>query len=494
MGGTEGMSLVAHEGRLFAGIGYWNDVVFGGGSADPHPGPQVLVKAAWNAPWKQDVAFGSNHLRVECLRSFTLTTDKHGVALNPPVTVLLAGSGEMTGSPRRAVVFVRNDTHGVWSATYPGSVASGTPSTRMLFDHVDRALPTPVHHVFCGYGGADNTVVRGGYNAATGLIDWESATPELSGSERMLSAGECNGVLYACIGGNGVEGDNVGGVFWREDGPSPHWHFVHEWPVNDKNPDIRGFTAVPHPKGFGYDVALVTLESFGKVFCLDPIGGDPRNGHLVTEELNIQTFLGDEWNGGASIGFPSLSAYNDMPEVIHPGTGQPVNLIGLGVGYPAPDNTPERNSAYYLIRHRDATYEWGRVFDPSFPVPNPTAGGLRATRACRFSPFPEDGGRVLFFSGFDAASQTGPVWHNTAWIYRAELPAETAQIQRNGTDYTLSTDTAHGWQYQLQHSEDLAQWFDFAAPLAGSNTVQSLSVTPAPGADRAFYRWRIHRP
>jgi hypothetical protein len=279
----------------------------------------------------------------------------------------------------------------------------------------------------------------------------------------------------------------------REVGTSPQWLFVHEWPVNDKNPDIRGFTAVPHPKGFGYDVALVTLESFGKVFCIDPIGGDPRNGHLVSEELNIQTFLGDEWNGGASIGFPSLSAYNDMPEVIHPGTGKPVNLIGLGVGYPAPDNTPERNSAYYLLRHRDARYEWGRVFDPAVPLPNPTAGGLRATRAARLSPFAEDAGRVLFLSGFDAASQTGPVWHNTAWIYRAELPDETAKIQRNGTDYTLSTDTAHGWQYQLQHSEDLAQWFDFAAPLAGSNTVQSLSVTPAPGAGREFYRWRIHR-
>jgi hypothetical protein len=35
---------------------------------------------------------------------------------------------------------------------------------------------------------------------------------------------------------------------------------------------------VPHPKGFHYDVALVTFEIFGKVFCIDPIGGDPRNG------------------------------------------------------------------------------------------------------------------------------------------------------------------------------------------------------------------------
>jgi arylsulfatase A-like enzyme len=422
LGGTELLSLVSHQGRLYAGVGYWNDVVFGAGSSDPHPGPQVLVKESWNAPWEEDVAFGPNHLRVECLKSLTLTTDKHGAPLDPPVTLLLAGSGELTGSPRRrAVVFIRGDS-GTWTPTYPGSVASGTPSTRVLFDHVDTSLPTPVHWVFCGFGGADASVVRGGYNAATGLIDWESATPELTGTERILSAGECNGFLYACIGSDGEPDNGIGGVFWREDGPGPYWHFVCEWPLNgEMAPDIRGFTAVPHPDGFDYEVALVTLESYGVVFRIDPIGGDPRNGHIVNGELDIQAFLGDVWQDGAPVGFPTLSAYNDMPEVQHPGTGQPVNLIGLGVGYPAADNTPERNSAYYLVRHRDATYEWGRVFDPAFPLPNPTAGGLRATRALRVSPFPEDRGLVLFTGGFDAASQSGPIWHNTAWIYRGRL-------------------------------------------------------------------------
>jgi hypothetical protein len=63
---------------------------------------------------------------------------------------------------------------------------------------------------------------------------------------------------------------------------------------------------------------------------------------------------------------------------------------------------------------------------------------------------------VLYFSGFDAASQTGPIWHNTAWIYRAELPDETPQIQRTGANLTLPIDTAHGWQYQLRHLPDLS--------------------------------------
>jgi len=500
MSGTEGMSLVAHKGRLFAGIGYWNDIYYGAGSPDPHPGAQVLVKDAWNAPWRQDAAFGQTFLRIENLASITLTTDKNGAPLNPPVTLLLAGSGEMpppygTSWDRRPVVWIRNDDTGAWTPTYPGLPGTGSQTTRTIIEHVDSV--TGIHHIFCGYGGANNRLVRGGYNATTGLIDWDAATPELSGSERMLSAGECNGVLYACIGSNGIEGDNIGGIFWRKDGPSPQWNFVYEWKdTGTQNPDVRGFTAVPHPKGFGYDIALVTLEAYGKVFCIDPIGGDPRNGHSVTEELNIQTFLGDEWNSGASIGFPTLSAYNDMPELIHPGTGKPVNFIGVAVTHPLGYGTPEGNSTYYLLRHRDARYEWGKVFDPAFPLPNsgPGENGLRATRATCLSLFPEDGGRVLYFSGFDAAALVDWTYHNTAWIHRAVLPDEQPKIQIRSPNVDLTTDTATGWQYQLQYTHDFTQWFDLGLPFAGNNSSQTLPVKPAPGTERQFYRWGIKRP
>ena len=39
-------------------------------------------------------AAGAAFLRIETLNSVTFTTDKNGVPLTPPVTVLLAGSGE----------------------------------------------------------------------------------------------------------------------------------------------------------------------------------------------------------------------------------------------------------------------------------------------------------------------------------------------------------------------------------------------------------------
>jgi len=484
LGGTELMAIVAHDNKLFAVNGYWNDLPGG----DPAPGPAILVKDSASAPWRQEYGFGPSFQRAEMLQRVTFTTDKNGVPLNPPVTKLLAAANDIGAFPRQLGVWVRNDTNGSWTKTVIVTNTSGYTSTRVLLDHVDRALPTPIHYVFACTGDANTRVFRGAYNAATGLVEWNT-TPEITGSDRVLSGGECNGALYACVGNNGIAGDNIGGVFYRQDGPVPQWKFVYEWPTNTRNPDIRGFTAVPHPKGFGYDVALVTLESFGKVYMIDPIGGDPRNGHLVTEELNIQTFLGDEWNGGASIGFPTLSAYNDMPGLIHPGTQQPVNLISLGVTRPPGYGTPEGNSGYFLIRHRDGTYEWSRVFDPAL-----TTAPLKALRCVAPSPFPGEAGRVLYVGGYDAASQTGPAWHNTAWIYRAELPDETPQIQRTGANLSLPIDTAHGWQYQLRYSPDLSQWFDLGAPLNGSNAEQSQLVTPTPGTSRQFYRWGIKRP
>lgn len=421
LGGTEAISFVVHQGAIYAGVGYWNDVFFGAGSPDPHPGAQILVKASADAPWREEVSFGADHLRIEAMRSVVLTTDRFGSALDPPVELLLAGSGELptVGPLRRPVVWMRAGGAGPWTATYPAAPAPGSRTTRSLADHVDRI--TGVHSVFVGFGSASSELVRGGYDAGTGLIVWEP-TPELVGTERILSAGALNGALYACVGSNGIDGDDVGGIFWREDGPSPTWHFVHEFPVGPANHDIRGFTAVPHPSGFDHDVALVTVESERRIFTIDPIGGSPRNGHRVTVELDLPQFLGDVWAGGAPLEGPALSAYNDMPRLVDEQKRRVVHLIGLGVRHPAGPGTVEGEAAHLLVRHLDGRYEVGSVIDPSEPFPNPGADGLRATRALVLSPFPEEEGRVLYLGGFDAFSQTGPVYHDTAWIYRAGIP------------------------------------------------------------------------
>ena len=78
-----------------------------------------------------------------------------------------------------------------------------------------------------------------------------------------------------------------------------------------------------------------------------------------------------------------------------------------------------RGSAWYLVRHADGSYRHERVFDPANPRPNPPRG-LVATRTIEVSPFPEDGGRVFYFGGYDCADVES---HNTAWIYRSEIAA-----------------------------------------------------------------------
>jgi hypothetical protein len=314
------------------------------------------------------------------------------------VTLLLAGAGDHLSSPARSVCWIRNDS-GTWTPTTVANVSSGTPSTRVFADHVDRSSGIPIHYVFAGIGGDDAQIVRGAYNAATGLIEWDGS-PELTGTERILSAAECNGFLYACIGSNGVDGDAIGGVFYRQDGATPLWRFVYEWPIiNSKHPDIRGFTAVPHPAGAGHEVALVTLEMYGQVFRIDPIGGNPANGHTVTMELDIRRFFGDAWNGGTPINYPALSAYNDMPAVSDPKSGEPLNLIGTWVNHPNRNDPVLARSAWFLIRHRDARYEFGQVSDPAYLPPDP----LRAVRAIRPSPFDGDPSGTLYFGGFDGA-------------------------------------------------------------------------------------------
>ena len=85
MGGTETMNIVAHKGKLFAGIGYWNDVP---NKLDTYPGAQILIKDSANPPWRVDKSFGDEYLRVDSLKSITLTIDKNGINLDNPVNIL----------------------------------------------------------------------------------------------------------------------------------------------------------------------------------------------------------------------------------------------------------------------------------------------------------------------------------------------------------------------------------------------------------------------
>jgi hypothetical protein len=187
---------------------------------------------------------------------------------------------------------------------------------------------------------------------------------------------------------------------------------VYRWPhllreKGDETVILRGLTPAPDPVGGGREVLLATRTYPGVVERIDP-----AKDHAATVELDIKAYFARAWGIAAYRG-PCLSAYNRIVPAAHPATGERVYLIGVWVEHPERARPPN-NGAYYLVRRRDGTYEWGNVYDFDHPVP--AGSGLCGTRAIEVSPFPEDGGRVFYFGGYDCAGRDS---HNTAWIYKA---------------------------------------------------------------------------
>lgn len=104
--------------------------------------------------------------------------------------------------------------------------------------------------------------------------------------------------------------------------------------------------------------------------------------------------------------------------MVDPRDGKQLLLIGLWVNHPH-DTTPPFNGSYYLVRHPDGRYEWARIFDYEHPLPE--GDELKAARCIAPSPFSGEAGRVFYFGGYDAGGRLRK--HNTAWIYRGEMPS-----------------------------------------------------------------------
>lgn len=192
---------------------------------------------------------------------------------------------------------------------------------------------------------------------------------------------------------------------------------VWRWPyklVEDNNESeiMRGLTAVPERAGGDHESILGTCAWPGVVYRMDP-----EQGHKAVRELDIRAYFAEVWGVDFAAG-PCLSAYNRLVPASDPDTGEQLHLIPVWVAHPDAPGTELGPSAWYLVRHADGSYSHGRVFDPRRPSPNQPRG-LTATRTIEASPFPEDGGRVVYMGGFDCAKQDS---HNTAWIYRGVLP------------------------------------------------------------------------
>ncbi len=409
-GGTETLEIRAHNGKLFASLGYWMDVPYGKPKGnEPWTGAQVLVKDSADAPWRVDVTFGPTYLRTEALTVVTFTTDGQGAPLPTPVKLLVAGPSDInTADKRWATAWTRDDATGRWAKS-DIAVEPRSAGARSFASHRDRV--TGIHHIFAGVSAG--RIYRGVYDpAAPGRLRWH-AEPELSGTGRPMCMAEADGVLYAACG---IKDDSPqsGGLFRRVDGAQPKWELVYRWQYKliegkDESEIMRGLTAIPDPQGGAHEVLLGTRNYSNTIERIDP-----AKNFAVTVELNIREFFAKQW-GIANYRGPTLSAYNRCVPAMHPVTGEKIHLIGVAVLHPQRE-TPPHNGSFFLVRYTDGRYEAGEIYDPAHPIP--AGKGLDGTRAIEVSPFPEDKGRVFYFGGYDCASRDS---HNTAWIYRGTM-------------------------------------------------------------------------
>ena len=412
------MCLLQHQGKLFVSTEVWTDKpYFQGKGEQPWTGSQILVKESVRAPWRVDMGFPSS-IRLAAMISATFITDGSGRKLDPPVTLLIASP-----SSENTTTWTRDDASGKWNESMvQGGLRGGL---RSFCTHLDAV--TKVQYLLGGSGGFAGTgsVFRAVHDlAAPGHILWHEA-PELSGVGRVMCMAEANGVLYAACGIKS-ETPSSGGLFRRVDGEKPRWELLWRWPhkiqeQGDELEIMRGLTAVPDPKGGAHQVLLGTCNYPGVVYRIDP---SPK--FEITTELDIRAYFAKVFGVSALRG-PCLSAYNNFLPVTDPDTREKIHLLGVWINHPGGHATDFGGSAWYLIRHSDGSYGYGRVFDPDHPRPDPPRG-LLATRTIEVSPFPEDKGRILYFGGYDCASIKS---HNTAWIYKGALrPAESKEEGR----------------------------------------------------------------
>jgi hypothetical protein len=419
MGGTELRNLAVHNGKLYAGLGYWED-------RPGFEGPQsatILVLDGPTASWRVEHVFDARmpggHMRdftISVLQSVRFTTGRNGMTLPAPISILLASSWDRTGADE---IFSRDDATGLWTTTTLSrdpTAPDFLPQVRSLATHRDRQ--TGVDLVFAGTD--PRGIFSGGYDPAVpGRIAWSTepefdprtvradAFPGLEGHLRISSFAECNGALYAAVGQQ---------IWQRIDGTTPRWRLLYTNPHPFySQTGLRGLTAIANPSGAGQILLAAVEGNHARIVRIDP-----RDGSEATD-LDLGALLDRTWQ--TRVGY-MIAAYNDMTMLRDPRDGE-VLLIGLEAYIPR-DSPPSpgllvldakhhlEGGGWYLIRHADGHYDLRQITGPLGGI----AGKLVATRTIVASPFARD--TSVYMGGYDANITAA---HNNAWIVRAPVAA-----------------------------------------------------------------------
>lgn len=409
LGGTEARSLVAFDGKLFAGIGYWRDTQ----AADPAlPGAQVIALDAPNAPWRVDLQLDDvvpsgpqaglkRFQAIGSLAAFEAHRDASGHALARPVPFLFASVWDRVGGLR---LFVRGaGAKATWSFVDLATDVPRASQIRSFGTHVDAVTKRELFFAGTSPGG----VYAGTYDGGATFVHWD-AKPEVWDDDqpgvqrRIMAFAECNGKLYAS---SGFE------LFERQDGTAPSWKRIYAYENPSPNPHISGFRGLHAiPAAAGGEQLLIAVENNPLVI----VRVDPRQvaaGKRATVDLDVSAFLSRAWNTRVTYG---IAAYNDMVPVRLPGASCDSLLLGIEATTPSDPSGAGKNrkhaAAQYLVRRCDGHYELASIDDPGHPdLP------LVSTRTIARSPFSADPAGTLYAGGLDAGNL---IVHNTAWIYR----------------------------------------------------------------------------
>jgi hypothetical protein len=216
-----------------------------------------------------------------------------------------------------------------------------------------------------------------------------------------MALAEVNGKLYAAAGSALLErSSSATGVRWRVVYRIPH-------ALRPNNSGIRGLTVVPHPTGRGQVLQFATEGVGAELLTYNPATG------VTTTDLHLTRFLTRQLGRLGASGYV-IAAYNEMPSLRDPVTGEMVQLIGLQVHVPS-----RPQSAWYLVRRPGNRFAVHEI--PALPsreklgisAPTPVNRGLVAVRAFARSPWDSS----IFAGGHDG-NWLRPQ-RNTAWMYHA---------------------------------------------------------------------------
>jgi hypothetical protein len=418
-GGSEVLHLVPHKGKLYAAVGYWMDPrnpIYGGSPVDGK-WAQVLRLDGPTARWQVDLDMPL-HLRAEILHSATFTTDGNGRPLPAPVNLLLASTFQNDGNGGISL-FTRDDATGAWTKS---KIIDGTTgkkgednSVRALRVHRDKV--TGVDRLFVSIGLLG--IFSGVYDPAQpGKIRWDARSESGPLTMRSLAIVEANGALF-------FSSDRS--VYRRVDGPQPR--FEKAWQIDDTvggstfSPvgGIRGLTAIANPAGPGQSLILVFAPGNRSRSCVLRFDPTASGGYARTDETCLDGVIQRYLNGNP---VPYvLAGYNELLPVADPATNETKYVIGMSewvVGHAVRTTQGKGkdggyySGALYAVRDAGGRYAMHEVNGRIAPS-NPD---LVATRAYTLSPFAEDGGRTIYFGGYDCNFVSSS---DTAWIFRTSL-------------------------------------------------------------------------